>query len=117
MVREVRINLGRLLILLLLLRILPAFLSPLFQARIDVGPKVLEFIGALSPDDIVTELVQNDLDQGARSSRIVFNREMRLLTIIGMPAEELHVWYPWIMRNGPTRLTAQRTFDMMLAAP
>jgi len=45
---------------------------PQFQARIDIVPKVLEFISTLSPEDIVTELVQNDLDQGARSTRIRF---------------------------------------------
>jgi hypothetical protein len=67
---------------------LPAPLPPLFQARIDVGPKVLEFIGALSPDDIVTELVQNDLDQGARSTRIVFHRDTLVAHGDGSPVDE-----------------------------
>jgi hypothetical protein len=67
---------------------LPAPLPPLFQARIDIGPKVLEFIGALSPDDIVTELVQNDLDQGARSTRIVFNRDTLVAHGDGSPVDE-----------------------------
>ena len=60
---------------------------PPFQARIDVVPKVLEFISALSPDDIVTELVQNDLDQGARSTRIRFADDALIAEGNGRPVD------------------------------
>jgi hypothetical protein len=49
--------------------------EPRYQTRADVAPLLMEFLNDLRWDDIVTELVQNDLDQGASITRIRFDRD------------------------------------------
>ena len=61
--------------------------APRFQARVDVTPLVLEFLGGLRADDILTELVQNDLDQGASETHVRFTRDALIVEGNGRPVD------------------------------
>lgn len=67
---------------------MPSLMPPRFQARVDVVPLVLDFLGGLRADDILTELVQNDLDQGATETHIRFSETGLTAEGNGCPVDE-----------------------------
>src|SRR5262245_22265915 len=48
--------------------------TPPFEARSDVASQVIEFLNDLRSDDIITELVQNDLDQRASKTTVTISQ-------------------------------------------
>lgn len=66
----------------------PLSKTPAYRARVDVVPVVLEFLGGVRADDVLTELVQNDLDQGADETHVWFTRDSLAAEGNGRPVDE-----------------------------
>jgi hypothetical protein len=62
--------------------------KPVYQSRVDVAAVVRGFLTDLRPDDILTELIQNDLDQGATLTRIEITRDQLTCEGNGRPVDE-----------------------------
>ena len=62
--------------------------EPRYQTKVDVGPILVEFLNDLRLTDIVTELVQNDLDQGATFTRIHIERDRLVAEGNGAPVND-----------------------------
>ena len=46
--------------------------APRYETRFDAVPEFWQFLNGLSPDDVVAELVQNDIDAKATNTRFSF---------------------------------------------
>ena len=50
----------------------PSTSKPNYVTKFDVVPEFWQFLNGLKSDDIITELIQNDLDAGAEQTSIIF---------------------------------------------
>lgn len=62
--------------------------EPRYQSKVDVAPILVEFLNNLRLSDIITELVQNDLDQGADLTRIHIDRDRLVAEGNGTPVND-----------------------------
>lgn len=60
---------------------------PAYETRSDVASQVLEFLNELRADDIITELVQNDLDQSATKTTVTITQDALVAEGNGRPVD------------------------------
>lgn len=61
--------------------------EPEYQTRFDAPGIILEFLRNLRPEDIITELIQNDLDADASSTKIRFDPDRIICEGNGVPID------------------------------
>jgi hypothetical protein len=61
--------------------------TPPYETRSDVASQVVEFLNDLRSDDIITELVQNDLDQRATRTTITISQDSLVAEGNGRPVD------------------------------
>src|SRR5438874_13611533 len=60
---------------------------PPYETRSDIASQIVEFLNDLRSDDIITELVQNDLDQQATKTTITITQEALVAEGNGQPVD------------------------------
>ena len=60
---------------------------PDFVTQTDVVPELWQFINGLRPDDLVTELIQNEIDAGSTHTTISFERDRFTCSGNGQPVD------------------------------
>ncbi|MHC4736818.1 MAG: hypothetical protein ACYTDW_20560, partial [Planctomycetota bacterium] len=66
----------------------PSCSKPHYVTKFDVVPEFWQFLNGLKSDDIITELIQNDLDAGAEQTSIFFTENRLICEGNGQPVDE-----------------------------
>lgn len=66
----------------------PSTSEPHYVTRFDAVPEFWQFLNGLKSDDIITELIQNDLDAGAEQTSIIFTENKLICEGNGQSVDE-----------------------------
>ena len=61
--------------------------GPTFITRVDAAALLTEFLQNVRTEEVITELLQNELDQGARTTTISFERDRLVAEGDGRPVD------------------------------
>ncbi len=67
----------------------PSTSKPHYVTRFDAVPEFWQFLNGLKSDNIITELIQNDLDAGAEQTSIFFTENRLICEGNGQPVDEV----------------------------
>ena len=68
--------------------------EPTFLIRVDVAALLTEFLQNVRTDEVITELLQNEIDEGASTPKISFQPDPHVVAASGRPVGRAGRSYP-----------------------